>query len=141
MLNIQLVKTNQYPSITLHHDQRTFVSTNQRIITALDDENCTGYNIDFDNVIVGFILVKRFDNEKVFLWNMLIGSEYQKRGIGKSSLCCLVDLLISEGIKTVTTTCSINNLVAIDFFDNFGFSHFETIKHGDVHEVNMIKYL
>jgi len=141
MQEIHLVKTNEFPVLSLSHEQKNFISTEERIIEALKEENCTGYNVVADNQTVGFILIRRFDADTVFLWNMLIDAGFQKRGIGRASLHSLADLLKSEGMKTLTTTCSINNSIALAFYLNFGFSHYETIRNGKVHEMNLIKHL
>lgn len=141
MQEVQLEKTIEFPSLLLSHEQKNFISTEERIIEALKKETCTGYKIVADDKTVGFIMIRRFDADKAFLWNMLIDARFQRQGYGKASLRNLADLLKSEGIKTLTTTCSINNSIALVLYFNFGFSHFETVKHGNVQEMNLIKHL
>ncbi|TFG82363.1 MAG: GNAT family N-acetyltransferase [Erysipelotrichales bacterium] len=141
MEEVHLVKTNEFPILLLSYDQKSFISTEERMIDALKKETCTGYKIVADDKTVGFIMIRRFGADKVFLWNMLIDARYQKQGFGKASLRSLADLLKSEGMKTLTTTCSINNSVALAFYLNFGFSHVETIRSGKVHEMNLMKHL
>lgn len=141
MEEVHLVKTNEFPILLLSYDQKSFISTEERMIDALKKETCTGYKIVADDKTVGFIMIRRFGADKVFLWNMLIDARYQKQGFGKASLRSLADLLKSEGMKTLTTTCSINNSVALAFYLNFGFSHVETIRNGKVHEMNLMKHL
>jgi RimJ/RimL family protein N-acetyltransferase len=138
---VHLSRTNIFPIICLTQDQKNFISSDKRIVEALHDMNCAGYNVVADNKIVGFILLRRFDTDKVFLWNLLIDAGFQRQGIGKSSLRCLVEILKSEGMKTVTTTCSIHNTVSLAFFMNFGFSHYETVDIGNVHEMNLVMHL
>lgn len=138
MPSIQLVKTNQYPSITLSKDQWLFVSSNERIAKALKDENCTGYNIETENETIGFILIRKFHSERIFLWNILIDIRFQQQGIGKLSLQNLIDQLRQEGITVMTTTCLINNPLAIGFFERLGFSQCETVILKDTQEVNLI---
>ena len=138
MLNVHLVKTNQYPSISLSKDQWLFVSSNERIAKALKDKKCTRYNIETENETIGFILIRKFHSERIFLWNILIDIRFQKQGIGKLSLQNLIDQLRKEGIAIITTTCLINNPLAIGFFERLGFSQCETVILKDTQEVNLI---
>ncbi len=127
MPNVHLVKTNQYPSISLRQDQWLFVSSNERMVKALKDEKCTGYNIEAENETIGFILIRKFHSERIYLWNILIDIRFQKQGIGTLSLQNLIDQLRKEGITVMTTTCLINNPLAIGFFERLGFSQCETV--------------
>jgi ribosomal protein S18 acetylase RimI-like enzyme len=125
----------------LTDDQYAFVSSKERIETALLDDKCRGYQIQIGDETVGFILIKHYGLNKVFLWNMMVDIEYQKRGIGITVLNILLDELRSEGITLVTTTCSSQNESARAFYEKFGFTHFETIVRENVDEMNLVFYL
>ncbi|MGB7594774.1 MAG: GNAT family N-acetyltransferase [Erysipelotrichaceae bacterium] len=141
MQEVHLEKTNEFPKLLLNREQKNFISTEERIIEALKRETCAGYTIVADEKTVGFIMIRRFDADKAFLWNMLIDVRFQRQEYGKASLRRLAELLKNDGIKTLTTTCSINNSIALVLYFNFGFSHYETIRNGKVHEMNLIKHL
>jgi ribosomal protein S18 acetylase RimI-like enzyme len=139
--NPRLLISKQYPVVMLADDQYAFVSSKERIETALLDDRCRGYQIQISDKTVGFILIKHYDSNKVFLWNMMVDIEYQKRGIGKTALNILLDELRSEGINLVTTTCSSQNGNARAFYEKSGFTHFETIVRENVDEMNLVLYL
>ena len=141
MGNIRLIQTYHYPKLTLTTQQALFISAREKIEAALLDTECTGFNIILSEQIIGFILIKRFMEDSVFLWNMIIDVKYQKLGFGKYSLHLLIDRLKLEGIHAIITTCLFQNRVALEFYVKAGFKQFETIAKDDIDEINLIIHI
>jgi len=81
--------------------------------------------------MVGFILY-RF-NSQYLEWRMsrfMIDAAYQKQGIGKLALEKFVQLFYAKhGLLTLTTSASVDNLVAINLYESLGFKQGEVLEY------------
>lgn len=137
-MNISLVVTKEFPEIELFESQIKFVSKHEKIIQALKEDNCIGYNILLDGQVVGFFLLRNYAENEYFLWDMMIDKNHQKKGLGKQSLRFLMKILHEKGATTITTTYIFGNEVSKRLLERAGFRETDVVKEEGIHEVNML---
>jgi diamine N-acetyltransferase len=120
-------------SLTLTPDQRKCVADNSISIGEAHLYTNTWYRaIALDNVPIGFVMViKDFqaktveDNPSHILWRFMIGEPWQKKGYGKQVLDILIDQYRREGIRTIYTSCHIEEYGPYGFYRKYGFVDLE----------------
>lgn len=113
--------TKEYIEMNLYENQLKFVSTPKRINEGLSRIDTKGYNIIFSTKVIGFLLLRYFEPDKVFIWDLIIDKDYQQRGFGNKVIEFITQKMISDGVTILTTTCKSNNKEAISFFLSNGF--------------------
>lgn len=132
-------KTKNYPMLKVAKNQLKFISSINRIQEGLKENECTGYLMRVKNNVVGFALVKRYDVDKLFIWNLVIDLENQGKGFGKQLIREIMNEHIEQGVRVFTTTCHTDNCDAQQFFMKQGFIETSKVESSEVHERNFTK--
>lgn len=123
---------NECIELSLKEEQRKFVAPNMfSLVQAAYEPNLYPLGIYKDNKMVGFILYD-FDDE-IKGWSMsrfMVDKKYQKKGIGKIALQKFIEFFKNKygGIK-LYTSAEVDNQVAIDLYEKFGFEKKEEFEY------------
>jgi len=84
--------------------------------------------IALDNVPIGLVMVyidfkadTPEDNPCHFLWRLMIGEPWQRKGYGKLALDILFDQYRREGIRTIFASCHMEEYGPYRFYMKYGF--------------------
>ena len=134
---IKFIKTNEM-KIKVLKEQEKNLSSKEKIIKHINDDNVVAFDIYNDKEIIGFAMLKEFDDNSYFLWNYAIDYKYQNKGLGTKSLKELINFMIKEykmKIMTTTYTYGINH--AKHIYEKVGFIETDIVCENNCHEVNM----
>lgn len=139
VVTVEIVKTNIYYPLKLAAKQTGFISSREKITKALSNENCMGFNAIIDDKIIGFALLREFEQNKYFLWDFIIDLKFQGQGKGKEFLNTLIQYLKDNyNAKMITTTYIYGNETAKKLYESVGFQQTDVVDDGKTHEVNMM---
>jgi len=137
-MRITLVRTQSYTPLQLKENQRHQISPAEKMQTALRRDDCLGFYAVESGRNIAFALLRRFDTDSYFLWNMLVDSGHQGAGKGAAFLRLLIAFLRDEyHAKIVTTTYTFGNAAAKRLYESHGFAETDVVCEDGVHEVNM----
>ncbi len=118
-------------SDTLTESQKRCVASNMKSVAqgSLSD---VGWfrGIYHDDKPIGFIMLELFGDEipeddqpAIFLWRFMIGREWQGKGYGKAVLDQIVDHFRKQGVKTMYTSCCMDEVDRpYEFYMKYGFT-------------------
>lgn len=137
-MKIEFIKTDSL-KIILEDEQYKQISSKEDIFDSLkDNDNVMGFDIYFDDTLIGFAMLNKFEEESYFLWNFAIDKEYQNKGFGKNALKALISFLKEKyHAKILTTTYLLGNLHAKHVYEEVGFKETNVIDEEDCKEVDM----
>ena len=124
--------------IHVSREQANFLCSKRTI-----EENCKGndilaFDIYSDQKIIGFAMLRKFEEGGYFLWNYAIDEKLQGKGLGKRALSELISWMKTKNhLTTMTTTYVQGNLQAKNLYASLGFSEVEIIDEEDCQEVNL----
>lgn len=125
--------------LKINESQAHNLSSKSKIEKMLKEKDVFGFNIYDNDDLIGFAMLKEFDEGKFFLWDYFIDFDHQNKGYGTQALQELITLFESEfGCKVMTTTYKFGNEPAKRLYEKTGFIETDIVNDGDVHEVNMI---
>lgn len=135
---IKFIKTNEM-KIKVLKEQEKNLSSKEKIIKHINDNNIVAFDIYNNKEIIGFAMLKEFDDNSYFLWNYAIDYKYQNKGLGTKSLKELINFMIKEyKMKIMTTTYTYGNNHAKHIYEKVGFIETDIVCENNCHEVNMI---
>ena len=135
---IKFIKTNEMKIKVLKEQERN-LSSKEKIIKHINDNNIVAFDIYNNKEIIGFAMLKEFDDNSYFLWNYAIDYKYQNKGLGTKSLKELINFMIKEyKMKIMTTTYTYGNNHAKHIYEKAGFIETDIVCENNCHEVNMI---
>lgn len=134
---MKLLETKRIKKIELDDYQKNFVSSVERINEKLSDLNYIGYEIVLVEEVIGFIVLKKYENDKYFLWDFRIDIKHQKQGYGYLALKELVVILEKKKATILTTTYKHGNNNARKIYEKIGFFQTDVIRENDIYEINM----
>ena len=138
MQSLTLVRTQSYIPLQLNENQRHQIASAERIQAALLRDDCLGFYAVESERNIAFALLRRFDTDSYFLWNMLVDSSHQGQGKGAAFLRLLIAFLRDEyHARIVTTTYTFGNVAAKRLYESLGFAETDVVCEDGVHEVNM----
>ncbi len=127
--------------ISVMPEQEKYLSSKERIEAACTKENVLAFDIYLDGLLIGFAMVREFDEGSYFLWNYAIDSQYQNQNYGTTALIAFIDFMKdSYKMSKMTTTYIWGNEHAKHLYEKVGFKETDFVNEGDCHEVNMIYY-
>lgn len=138
--SLHLRYSKEVPELDLSDEQRTFISSKEKIKRCLEDPDSMGFQIVYDDAIVGFIHVDKFENSW-FLHNIFIDRAYQHKGIGKRSIRKLIAILKEMEFDKLYTTYIWGNDIAKHVYEELGFIESSVVDEDGIHEVNMVYFL
>ena len=114
-------------------EQQTFVATNEISLAQVHYETgSTPYVIWSDNTRVGLMVIIDMrehkhiepddDPNSIFLWRLLIAVEHQGKGYGSAAMAALFEIARDKGATAVETSVVEDNLAALKFYEQLGFS-------------------
>lgn len=125
--------------IEIKEEQAHNLSSKEKIQKMLKQKDVLGFNIYCEHNLIGFAMLKKFDEGKFFLWDYVIDFEHQNKGLGTKALKELILLLEKQyNCSVLTTTYKCGNEQAKRVYEKLGFIQTDEVHDGDIHEVNMI---
>lgn len=91
----------------------------------LDDENIIILAYYINNIIVGYILIRRTSNNTCLLDGLYVEKEYRNKGIGKSLLTEAISRIKNMNVKYVDINVMYNNIIAKHIYEKLGFVGYE----------------
>lgn len=135
---MKFIKSESMKIQLLKH-QENQLSSKERMRAAFLDPNVLSFDIYHQNIIIGFIMVKKFDDKSYFLWNYAIDYKYQNQQLGYKALVEFIKYMSNEyDMKVMTTTYLYDNLHAKKLYEKIGFVQTDIVDEVGCHEVNMI---
>ena len=127
--------------ISVLPEQEKQLSSKEKIEIACTKENVLAFDIYIDELLIGFAMVRKFDEGAYFLWNYAIDSQYQNQNYGTTALsefiCFMKD---TYQMSEMTTTYIWGNAHAKHVYEKIGFKETDVVDEDDCHEVNMVYY-
>ncbi|MGX7109445.1 GNAT family N-acetyltransferase [Facklamia miroungae] len=137
-----IFKKSKIIKISLDKNQNKQISSHEKICKGCSLDNVVAYDIFYENNVIGFAMLRKYDSTKWFLWNYAIDKNFQGRGLGEESLQALILLMKREYDATeISTTYLFGNDAAKKLYTKVGFYETEVIEETDCHEVNMLMKL
>ena len=116
----------------LIHDERQYNDTieDNYIVTnhfnkMLDDENIIILAYYINEIIVGYILIRKMANNTCLLDGLYVEEEYRNKGIGKSLLTEAISRIKNMNVKYVDINVMYNNIIAKHIYEKLGFVGYE----------------
>lgn len=118
-------------------EQQKQLSSN--IDTACLEENVLAFDIYCNNILIGFAMVRKFDEGVYFLWNYAIDYKYQNQNYGTTALLEFIRFMKDTYHMTkMTTTYIWGNEHAKHLYEKVGFYQTDVVDEEGCREVNMI---
>lgn len=125
--------------ISVLPEQEKYLSSKKDIQEAFLNTNVLAFDIYSEDLLVGFVMVRKFDEGAYFLWDYAIDYKYQNQNYGTTALaefiCFMKD---TYHISKMTTTYIRGNAHAKHIYEKIGFTETDVVDEDDCHEVNMI---
>lgn len=131
-------QTKEYKNIEIFSEQKTWVSSGERINEALHQEGNYGFDIYVNEYKIGFVLLRKYSKNAFFLWDYIIHKNFQNRGYGTVALIEFLNFLKKKfATKRVITTYICGNDHAKYIYEKIGFTEIDIVDEEDIHEVNL----
>lgn len=135
---ISFIKSNSM-KVEVLKEQEKFLSAKDRIENAIKMDNVVAFDIYDEDLLIGFAMLKEFDNGCFFLWDFAIDHKYQNKGYGINVLKELIIFMEnSYNMHTITTTYVYGNDKIKYIYEKIGFIETSVVCENNIHEVNMI---
>ncbi len=136
-----LFQLSKSMKISVLPEQEKYLSSMQDIQEACTNENVLAFDIYFDDLLLGFVMVRNFDEGAYFLWDYAIDYRYQKQGYGATALAEFICFMKETyNMMKMTTTYIFGNLHAKHIYEKIGFVETDIVDEEGCHEVNMIYF-
>jgi len=134
-----LFQPSKTMKISVLHEQERQLSSKEKIEAACAKENVLAFDIYSDDLLIGFAMVRKFEDGAYFLWNYAINSQYQNQHYGTSALRELIRFMKDNyDMKKMTTTYIWGNSHAQHIYEKIGFIETDVVDEDGCHEVNMV---
>ena len=131
-------KTNEM-CVDLLESQYKQVSSKENIEKTLLKNEAIGFNIKLTDEIIGFAMIRKYEEGGFFLWDYAIDYKYQNKKYGTNALKSFIKYLEEHyGANEVSTTYIYGNEIAAHVYENVGFVETDVVDEDDIHEVNML---
>ena len=121
--------------------QEKQLSSKEKMKAACEQDNVLAFDIYVEDLLIGFVMVRKFDVRSYFLWNYAIDYQYQKRNYGTTALCAFIHFMKEKyDMEEMTTTYIWGNEHAKHIYEKVGFTETDVVDEDDCHEVNMVYY-
>ena len=136
-----LFKPSFAMKISVLPEQEKQLSSKEKIEVACRRENVLAFDIYSDEMLIGFAMVRKYDEGAYFLWNYAIDSQYQNQNYGTTALTEFICLMKDTyQMSEMTTTYIWGNAHAKHIYEKIGFKETDVVDEDDCHEVNMVFY-
>ncbi len=135
---IKFIKSNSM-KIDVLPEQKNQIQSKAQIEIVCKEKNISAFDILDNDKIVGFVLLRQFEENSWFLWDYAIDYKYQHQHYGENCLKELIAMMKNKyKMQTITTTYIYGNNIAKKLYEKIGFILVNEINEPDCHEVNMI---
>lgn len=93
--------------------------------TMLNDENIIILAKYINNIIVGYILIRKMDDNTCLLDGLYVEKEYRNKGIAKSLLTEAILRIQNMNIKYIDINVMYHNIIAKHIYEKLGFVEYE----------------
>ena len=139
MIELKKITKDNYEeclNLSVADSQKNFVSSNIYSLA----QAWVYYNTAFpfaiyaDNIMIGFIMLGYYEARNYYtIWKLMIDTNYQGKGYGKTALKLGIDYLVDRfNVKEVYTAYEKNNLVAKNLYVSFGFRETGEVVGNDI---------
>ena len=106
---IKFIKSNSM-KLDVLEKQEHFLSNKEKIKNALTRTDVVAFDIFDNETLIGFVMLKNFDDGCYFLWDFAIDYKYQNKNYGTESLKELIKYMNENyQMNTMTTTYTYGN--------------------------------
>ncbi len=121
--------------------QEKQLSSKEKMKAACEHDNVLAFDIYVEDLLIGFAMVRKFDEGAYFLWNYAIDSQYQNQNYGTTALVEFIGFMKDTyQMSEMTTTYIWGNEHAKHIYEKVGFKETDVVDEDDCHEVNMVYY-
>ena len=125
--------------ISVLPEQEKELSSKERIELACKQPDVLAFDIFCNESLIGFVMVRQYENNEFFLWNYAIDYRYQNQNLGTTALVEFISYMQKQyNMKVMTTTYIWGNEHAKHIYEKIGFVETDIVDEPDCHEVNMI---
>ncbi len=125
--------------ISLSPEDARQLSSKERIETACRKENVLAFDIYVGDLLIGFIMVRKYAEGAFFLWNYAVDQSFQNQHYGTAALQAFIRFMQETfGMTELSTTYLWGNDRAKHFYEKIGFTETDVVDEDGCHEVNMI---
>ncbi len=134
-----IFKESKEMKIDLWEGQEDFLQTKETIKIVVEYPEIKAFDIYLDeDTLIGFALLREYEENNYFLWDYAIDKNYQNRGLGTKALIELIDYMKENfNTKTMVTTYIYGNDEARKMYEKVGFIEDSIVDEDGIHEVNM----
>lgn len=137
MSEFEFVKSDSM-KVDVLPSQEGELCTKEAIADICKSETVVAFDVYRAGTLVGFALLRKYDENGYFLWNYAIDAKYQNRGFGTEILRELISIMRDEyGADELVTTYIFGNEHAKHVYEKVGFIETDVVDEPDCHEVNM----
>ncbi len=134
---MQFIKSYEM-KVSVLQEQEKQLSSKEKIRKAILEDNTIAFDIVQERKIIGFALLRKFDEGCYFLWDYAIDAEFQNRHYGTMALRELIQFMKAKyNMHTLTTTYIWGNQHAKHVYESVGFKETDVVDEDGIHEVNM----
>lgn len=128
--------------ISVLPEQAKQLSSKEHMAAAFLNPDVLSFDIQHENTLIGFVMVRKFDEGAYFLWNYAIDYKFQNQGFGTKALAEFISFMSERyHMSVMTTTYIYGNESAKKLYEKIGFVETDIVNSSECHEVNMINYL
>lgn len=134
---IRFIESNEM-KVEVFKSQENQISTKEKIKQNTQRHDTIAFDIYKNQELIGFVMLREFEEGKFFLWNFAIDKKHQNKGLGTLVLKALIEFLKANyTLNALTTTYKNGNSHARHLYEKIGFCETEHIVDGEINEVNM----
>ena len=134
-----IFKQSNSMKVSVLPEQEKYFSSKKKIETACAQSDVLAFDIYQNELLIGFVMIKQFEERSYFLWDYAIDYKYQNQHYGTDALVEFISYMMKEYQMTMlTTTYVIGNEHAKHLYEKIGFIETDIVDEDGCHEVNML---
>lgn len=115
------------------------LSAPEKIQRAIDSGTVIAYDIYESEALIGFAMLRPYEDNGYFLWDFAIDCRYQNQHRGTRALKELLQMMRSiYNAREISVTYLWGNDRARRVYENIGFRQTDVVDELGIHEVNML---
>lgn len=127
--------------INVLEEQKKHLSSKEKIKNGCKEKTVLAFDIYDETKLIGFAMLRKFEEGAFFLWNFAIDCNFQNMHYGTTALNELISLLTEKyNMNKMTTTYIAGNEHAKYIYEKVGFKETDVVIEPEYHEINMIYY-
>jgi len=102
--------------------------TKNQLLESINNPVNLGYALIYKSEIIGFLLAMP-SIESADILNIVINSNYQRKGFGRALIERLIEALLKRGVSEILLEVRVSNVSAIEFYLSLGFKEISVRKN------------